>query len=99
MMNRGDNDESETTGEEELNERAATARKGSPFLNTAQAAHYLGISVRTLEEMRQRGEGPEPRRHGRMLRYHIADIDAWSLSGKERKPRRKRTSSDETPAK
>lgn len=85
--------------EDDHSARAANARKGSPFLNTAQAAHYLGLSIRTLEEMRQRGEGPEPRRHGRMLRYHIADIDAWSLAKKERKPRSRRRSSDETPPK
>ena len=32
--------------------RAAAARTGSPYLNTAQAAHYLGLSQRTLERMR-----------------------------------------------
>ena len=76
------------------NARAAAARKGSPFFNTAQTAHYLGISARTLEVMRERGEGPPFRRHGRLIRYHIADIDAWSLanrwdrvSGRQRKPR------------
>ncbi|HEY5236961.1 MAG TPA: helix-turn-helix domain-containing protein [Rhizomicrobium sp.] len=60
-------------------ERAAAARKGSPFLNSAQAAHYLGLSERTLEDMREKGEGPPCRKHGRRnVRYHIADIEAWS---------------------
>ena len=62
--------------------RAEAARKGSPFLNTAQAAHYLGISRRTLEEMRERGEGPPCRKHGRQVRYHITEIEAWSLANK-----------------
>ena len=39
-------------------ERAAAARKGSPFLNSSQAAHYLGLSDRTLEDMRERAAVP-----------------------------------------
>jgi len=60
--------------------RAAQARKGSPFLNTAQAAHYIGLSYRTLEQMRWNGVGPSFRRHGRFIRYHIDDLDQWSRS-------------------
>lgn len=60
------------------NARAAHAKKGSPFLSTAQAAHYLGLSQRTLEDWRGEGLGPRSRRHGRFVRYHIDDLDAWS---------------------
>jgi hypothetical protein len=28
--------------------------------------------------MRQNGEGPAYRKHGRYIRYHIADLEAWS---------------------
>lgn len=59
--------------------RAAKAKKGSPFLNTAQAAFYVGLSRRTLEKMRLVGGGPRFRKHGRYVRYHIDDLDAWSL--------------------
>ncbi|HML92970.1 helix-turn-helix domain-containing protein [Methyloceanibacter sp.] len=59
--------------------RAAKAKKGSPFLNTAQAAFYVGLSRRTLEKMRLTGGGPRFRKHGRYVRYHIDDLDAWSL--------------------
>lgn len=52
----------------------------SPFLNTAQAAFYIGLSRRTLEEMRGDGRGPRYRRHGRQIRYHIDDLNDWSLS-------------------
>jgi len=45
--------------------RAANAKKGSPFLTTAQAAHYVGLSRRTLEKMRTVGGGPKYRKHGR----------------------------------
>lgn len=59
--------------------RAQHAKKGSPFLNTAQAAFYVGLSSRTLEKMRLKGYGPRFRRHGRYVRYHIDDLDLWSL--------------------
>jgi len=57
--------------------RAANAKKGSPFLTTGQAASYVGYSPRTLEGMRRTGRGPIFRRHGRCVRYHIAELDAW----------------------
>ena len=58
--------------------RAQRARKGSPFLNTEQAAFYLGLSARKLQQMRAAGTGPCFRRHSRYVRYHIDDLDAWS---------------------
>ncbi|TIV75258.1 MAG: helix-turn-helix domain-containing protein [Mesorhizobium sp.] len=60
------------------NERAARAKKGSPFLNTAQAAFYIGLSQRTLEKMRLKGHGPKFRKHGRFVRYHIDELNEWS---------------------
>lgn len=59
-------------------DRAAAARKGSPFLNTKQAAFYIGLSHRTLEKMRPKNRGPAYRRHGGHILYHIDDLDAWS---------------------
>lgn len=61
------------------NERAARAKKGSPFLNTEQAGHYLDLSPRKLQKLRAAGEGPRVRRHSKHLRYHIDDLDAWSV--------------------
>tara|TARA_R110002012_G_scaffold74650_2_gene189047 strand:+ start:1591 stop:1827 length:237 start_codon:yes stop_codon:yes gene_type:complete len=58
--------------------RASEAKKGSPFLTTREAAHYLSLSYRTLEKMRLTGNGPRFRKHGRYVRYHIADLNAWS---------------------
>jgi len=51
-----------------------------PYLNTRQAAHRLGMTVRHLERMRSNGTGPRFRRHGRLVFYHIDDLEAWSLS-------------------
>jgi len=59
-------------------ERAARAKKGSPFLSTEQAAFYLGLSSRKLQAMRRDGTGPRFRRHSRYIRYHIDDLDSWS---------------------
>jgi hypothetical protein len=59
-------------------ERAARAKKGSPFLSTEQAAFYLGLSARKMQVLRRTGEGPRFRRHCRYIRYHIDDLDSWS---------------------
>ncbi|WP_395336820.1 helix-turn-helix domain-containing protein [Novosphingobium sp. BL-8H] len=59
-------------------ERAQRAKRGSPFLNTAQAAAYLGISIRLLLTLRRNGGGPIFRRHCRFIQYHIDDLNAWS---------------------
>ena len=67
-------------------QRAQQAKKGSPFLNTEQAAFYLGLTARTLQELRRTDDGPRFRRHCRFVRYHIDDLDSWS-----REPRRKDT--------
>lgn len=58
--------------------RAARAKKGCPFLSTEQAAFYLGLSARKLQQMRAAGKGPNFRRHSRYVRYHIDDLDSWS---------------------
>lgn len=58
--------------------RASRARKGTPFLSTEQAAFYLGLSARKLQQMRAQGVGPRFRRHSRYVRYHIDDLDDWS---------------------
>ena len=58
--------------------RAGHAKKGSPFLNTEQAAFYLGICPRRLQALRASNQGPRFRRHSRYVRYHIDDLDIWS---------------------
>lgn len=64
--------------------RAARAKRGSPYLNTDQAAHFLKLSPRTLQRMRGKGIGPTPRRHARMVLYHIDDLEAWSRDRADR---------------
>ena len=65
--------------------RANRAKRGSPFLNTDQAAAYLKISGRLLKRRRRAGKGPVFRRHSQRVQYHIDDLDGWSRehSGRE----------------
>jgi excisionase family DNA binding protein len=70
------------TLEDDFNSRADHARKGSPFLTTEQAASYIGLTRQTLEKMRRKARGPCFRKHGRYVRYHIADLDAWSSANR-----------------
>ena len=67
--------------------RAARAKKGCPFLSTEQAAFYLGLSARRLQQMRVQGSGPLFRRHSRYVRYHIDDLDDWSRGVTRAEPR------------
>jgi excisionase family DNA binding protein len=70
---------------DDANDRAEEARKGSPFLTTRQAARYIGLAIQTLEKMRRERRGPPYRKHGRFVRYHIAELDAWSKGKGTRK--------------
>ncbi|WP_066725664.1 helix-turn-helix domain-containing protein [Sphingomonas pituitosa] len=58
--------------------RANRAKRGSPYLNTDQAAAYLKISTRLLKQLRRDGKGPTFRRHSQLVQYHIDDLGAWS---------------------
>lgn len=47
-------------------------------LTTPEAAVVIGYSPRTLEDMRQRGDGPPYiRLSAGRVRYRRADVDAW----------------------
>lgn len=66
--------------------QAARSRLSSPFLNTKQAAHWIGLTSRHLERMRRAGDGPPFRRHGRFVFYHIEDLETWSRSTGRQNP-------------
>ena len=59
---------------------AQAVRPSNPFMTPVQAGDFVKLSWRTLEKMRQNGDGPTFRRHGRYIRYHIDDLEAWSAS-------------------
>jgi len=47
------------------------------LMTTAEAAAFLSVSCRTLEDWRLRGGGPRFRKMGRLVRYHTADLIAF----------------------
>jgi predicted DNA-binding transcriptional regulator AlpA len=51
------------------------------LLNQKQAAHVLGLSVRTLERHRVAGTGPRFTRLGRLVRYREVDLADWVNAG------------------
>ena len=54
------------------------------YLDTAQAARYLGLSPSTLARMRVTGEGPRYSKAGRRVIYDIRDLDDWVERRKRR---------------
>lgn len=60
--------------------RARRMIRGSPHLNTEQAAAYLGISVWRMKALRKAGNGPRYRFHSRYVRYLVDDLVLWSRS-------------------
>lgn len=58
--------------------------QASPFLNVKEAAAYLRLKKRTLDNMRWQGIGPRFRKHGGRVVYHRDDLKDWSESAKRR---------------
>ena len=59
---------------------------GEPLLRADQVAEYLGLSVQTLYNMRQRGEGPTAYKIGGRsgpLRYERSDVEKWLEANRE----------------
>ena len=51
--------------------------KHQTFLDSDQAAEYLGLKRTTLEAWRCRGGGPRFVKLGRAVRYRQTDLDEW----------------------
>jgi hypothetical protein len=47
------------------------------LLDTEQAARFLGLAVRTMQNWRVRGEGPAFLRVGRSVKYAPHEIAIW----------------------
>ena len=53
----------------------------TPWFAPDDAAAYLRLTVRGLEDMRGKGTGPRFHKvNARVVRYHRDDLDAWLLS-------------------
>jgi predicted DNA-binding transcriptional regulator AlpA len=56
----------------------SSANQPTDLLSTEQVAAQLGISRAALELRRRRGSGPPfVRVSPRMIRYRVADLEAW----------------------
>ena len=47
------------------------------FLNTREAADYVGLSANTLVRWRVTGEGPRYIKRSNRVMYEVVDLDAW----------------------
>ena len=55
--------------------------RASPWMTPDDAAQYLSVSKRGLEDMRSQSSGPRYHKVGaRLVRYHRGDLDCWLLS-------------------
>jgi len=54
----------------------------NPFLTVAEAAQYLRLKKRTLDNMRWIGTGPKFRKHGGRIFYHKDDLMEWSKNSR-----------------
>ena len=57
-----------------------------PLLTAEQVAEILGLSVKTIYNMRLRGEGPTAHKWGGRsgpLRYQRADVEKWLERNRE----------------
>jgi excisionase family DNA binding protein len=73
----------------ELIERTAAAtvaalRTSRRYVNTREAAEYLGCSPKTLQNWRSSGKGPRFVRIGGKIAYDFADLDAFIREGESR---------------
>jgi len=63
--------------------RENSSELNSPYKTVDEAAHYLRLNPRTLNNMRSAGKGPCFHKHGRRVLYHIDELIRWSSSTKK----------------
>lgn len=47
------------------------------LVGRGEAARYLDVSARTLEQWEYRGVGPRSYKVGHLRKYRLSDLDAW----------------------
>ena len=62
--------------------KKGASANGRRYLNTDQAAEYLGLKATTLIELRINGRGPRYSKSVRRVIYDVRDIDEWVEAGK-----------------
>lgn len=66
----------------------------SPYLRSHEAAAYLRLEPRTLDNMRQRGTGPVYSKNGGRVVYHRDDLASWAAANRRLSSSRPMTPSD-----
>jgi Helix-turn-helix domain len=61
-----------------------TEKIENPFLTVKEAADYLRLRKHTLDNMRWMGNGPNFRKHGGRIYYHVDELKEWSLKSRRR---------------
>lgn len=56
----------------------------APFLTIAEAAEFLKVNPRTLDNMRWKRTGPVFRRHGGRIVYCRKELLEWSKCGRSK---------------
>jgi excisionase family DNA binding protein len=59
----------------------ANTGDGSIYLDTKNAAAYLGLKHHRLQDLRVSGGGPRFTKLGRLVRYRKDWLDAWAEAG------------------
>jgi len=59
-------------------QKATSDAAGSRYIDDRRAAEYLNVSTSTLAKWRMRKFGPRFHRFGVLVRYTIADLDAYA---------------------
>ena len=50
------------------------------LITEKEAAHFLSVSLRTIQNWRFRNRGPKYKKLGRLVRYSVADLSAYAES-------------------
>lgn len=53
-------------------------KPSSPFLTTEEAAEFLRVEPRTMDNWRWSGGGPKFRKHGGRVVYHVKELIRYS---------------------
>lgn len=56
-----------------------SSQVGGDLVTESEAGPYIGRPVRSMQQMRYRGEGPPYIKTGAAVRYSKRDLDAWLL--------------------
>jgi hypothetical protein len=52
------------------------------YLTVSEAGDFVRLGKRALDNMRWMGTGPQFRKHGGRIYYHIEELKQWSLDNR-----------------